>query len=84
MRPRSGEYSTKVQDNVERLRNDIIRVSQSIHAHPELGLHEHWACGFLVQEARDKGFTVETPVAGLGTAFLATYSSGKPGPTIGF
>lgn len=83
MLPRCNEYSGRVQREVELIRDDIIRVSQSIHAHPELGLHEQWSCGFLVDEARAKGFEVETRVAGLDTAFIARYSSKKPGPAIG-
>ena len=84
MIPSLNAYSSKVQQEVDSIRDDIVRVSQSIHAHPELGLHEKWSCGFLVKEASAMGFEVETPVAGMDTAFVARYSSPKPGPAIGF
>ncbi|PKL07562.1 MAG: hypothetical protein CVV51_13460 [Spirochaetae bacterium HGW-Spirochaetae-7] len=84
MLPETGIFHQRVQDEVDRLRQDIERVSLGIHAHPELGLHEHWACNFLVTEATARGFQVETPVAGLETGFVARFSSEKEGPKIAF
>jgi amidohydrolase len=84
MIPAPNAYSGKAQEEVDSIQDDIVRVSRSIHAHPELGLHENWSCAFLCKEAAAMGFKVETPVAGLDTAFVARYTSGKPGPAIGF
>jgi amidohydrolase len=84
MLPDTGVHHAKVLEEVERLRPDALRVSRSIHDRPELGLEERWACGFLADEARKRGFEVETPVAGLETGFVARYSSGKAGPRIAF
>lgn len=84
MIPAPNAYSGKAQEEVDSIQEDIVRVSRSIHAHPELGLHENWSCAFLCREAAAMGFKVETPVAGLDTAFVARYTSGKPGPAIGF
>ena len=69
---------------VERAEEDITRVSMAIHAHPELGLHERWSCDFLATEAGSRGFTVETPAAGMDTAFIGRYSAGKSGPRSAF
>jgi amidohydrolase len=84
MIPAPNAYSGKVQKAVDSIRDDIVRVSHSIHAHPELGLHENWSCAFLCREAAAMGFEVESPVAGMETAFVAKYASGKPGSAIGF
>lgn len=69
---------------VGRIRDEAIKVSQAIHAHPELGLQESWACDFLIAEAAARGFEIEKAVAGLETAFIARYSSPKDGPRIAF
>jgi amidohydrolase len=63
---------------------ELFSISHAIHSDPELGLREHRACELLVSTFRNAGFEVETPVAGLDTAFVATYRSDKPGPRVGF
>ncbi|MGD2129140.1 MAG: amidohydrolase [Lysobacterales bacterium] len=62
----------------------LLAISHAIHSNPELGLQEHRACELLVSTLRDSGFEVQTPVAGLETAFVAEYESGRPGPRVGF
>ena len=84
MLPQASLYHKKVQEEVEGLRQDILRVSLDIHSHPELGLQEHHACSLLSTEAIAAGFTVETPVAGMDTAFVARYTSSRPGPKLAF
>lgn len=44
----------------------------------ELGYKEHQSSELLQAELKDAGFTVEAGVAGIPTAFLATYGSGSP------
>lgn len=84
MLPQATTHHKKVQDEVEGLRQDILRISFDIHSHPELGLQEHHACSLLCAEAAAAGFRVETPVAGMDTAFVARYASSKPGPQVAF
>ena len=84
MLPLSSMYQKKVQEEVDRIQADVIRISLAIHAHPEIGLQEHWACRFLVNEARSRGFKIETPVAGMETGFIAQYGSSSDGPKIAF
>lgn len=55
MRPQPGIYHKMVQEEVNRIQPDIRRISQAIHAHPEIGLQEHRACRLLVDEARANG-----------------------------
>jgi len=52
---------------------------------PEVGWEEHQAVDTLVKVLRGAGFTVETGVADLETAFVATWTSpaGANGPTLG-
>jgi amidohydrolase len=67
-----------IKSGVDELAPRLIGLSHRIHANPELGLQERLACGWCTELLRSEGFTVETPVAGLETAFRATRGSGRP------
>ena len=60
-------------------------LSDWIGHNPEVGFKEFKAVDTLVKVLRASGFRVETPVAGLATAFVATWDSpaGTVGPTLG-
>jgi amidohydrolase len=60
-------------------------LSDWIGRNPEVGFQEFKAVDTLVKVLRAAGFRVETPVAGLATAFVATWDSpaGTNGPTLG-
>src|SRR2546430_10522320 len=60
-------------------------LSDWIGHHPEVGWHEFQAFDTLTAVLRAYGFTVDTGVAGLPTAFTATWTSpaGAAGPTLG-
>ena len=66
------------------LQPELVALSTSIHDHPEMGHQETFAADAHCALLEKYGFTVERPFCGLPTAFKATYSSQKPGPTIGF
>ena len=53
-------------------------VSRQIWETPELGFHENKSSALLQQELRANGFSVEAGVAGMPTAFTASYGNGKP------
>ena len=53
-------------------------VSRQIWETPELGFHESKSSALLQKELRANGFAVESGVAGMPTAFTASYGSGKP------
>ena len=53
-------------------------VSRQIWENPELGFHETKSANLLQQELRTNGFAVESGVAGMPTAFTASWGSGKP------
>jgi len=56
----------------------IIEVSDKIWGFTELGLEEFKSSSLLADELRKAGFRVEMGVAGMPTAFVATYGSGRP------
>jgi aminobenzoyl-glutamate utilization protein B len=53
-------------------------ISRQIWDSPELGYHEQHSSALLRDELRANGFTIADRVAGMPTAFTATWGSGKP------
>jgi len=53
-------------------------VAQKIWGYAEVGFQETQSSALLQQTLKDAGFQVEAGVAGMPTAFVATYGSGKP------
>jgi amidohydrolase len=66
---------------VDRLGDDLERLSRRIHDNPELGYQEVKAAGWLTEFLSAQGFKVERGVAGVETAFRATVETGE-GPTV--
>ena len=67
-----------VLDHVAAHAEHFGALSRQIWETPELGFHENRSSAVLQQELRANGFTVESGVAGMPTAFTASYGSGKP------
>ena len=53
-------------------------ISRQIWESPELGFHEQTSSALLRDELRANGFTIADAVAGMPTAFTASWGSGKP------
>ncbi|ANE45635.1 amidohydrolase [Paenibacillus swuensis] len=69
---------------IESRRDEWITVSKHIWNHPELGNQEYEAMKSLTELLERYGFTVERGVAGIPTAFRATWDSGAAGPTLAY
>jgi amidohydrolase len=67
---------------VDRLADDLERLSHRIHDNPELAFNEEKAHGWLAEFLEKRGAKVERGVGGLPTAFRATIAGAGPGPTI--
>jgi aminobenzoyl-glutamate utilization protein B len=63
-----------IDGNAETLK----RVNQNIWSHAETGLEEVRSSRELIDLLKSKGFEVEEGVAGMPTAFVATYGTGRP------
>jgi amidohydrolase len=68
----------KVKDSVELQRQQLVQLSLFIHDNPELGFKEEKASARLSGYLEDNGFYVERGIAGLATAFQATYGQERP------
>jgi len=64
---------------IDALRDELVSISQYIHANPELGLQEYKACACLCDCLEKHGFNVERGVCGMPTAFRATFSGASEG-----
>ncbi|MBL7845907.1 MAG: amidohydrolase [Cyclobacteriaceae bacterium] len=59
------------------------KVSRDIWGYAELGFNETKSTTELQELLKGNGFTIETGVSNMPTAFVATYSYGTGGPTLG-
>jgi amidohydrolase len=73
----SSNPSTRVEDVVRRRRGDLVELSHSIHAEPELAFDEYRSCAKTRALVAERGFEVTSNVADLDTAFRAVYGSGS-------
>jgi amidohydrolase len=74
----ANRLKTNVKKLVDLHRQELIELSQKIHANPELGFQEEHASTWLTAYLRQNGFKVRKNVGKLPTAFKASYGSGKP------
>jgi amidohydrolase len=72
----------RVADAVDRLAEDLERLSHQLHDHPELAFKEQKAHDWLTEFLGKHGLAVERGVGGIATAFRATVAGAAPGPTV--
>ncbi|PTM09238.1 MAG: amidohydrolase [Bacteroidetes bacterium] len=64
--------------SVEKHKANLIKISDDVWALAETAFQENQSSKILSDYAEQQGFEVERGVAGMPTAFVATYGSGKP------
>lgn len=64
--------------SIDARRADYIGIASQIWSFAEVGYQEQKSSALLQQELRRAGFAVQSGVAGMPTAFVASYGSGKP------
>jgi aminobenzoyl-glutamate utilization protein B len=64
--------------SIERRKAEMIKLSDQIWAYAETALREHKSSKALADYAEREGFKVERGVAGMPTAFIASYGQGSP------
>ena len=68
--------SVSVEDAVNRRRGDLVELSHSIHAEPELAFAEFKSCAKTQALVAEYGFEITAAPGGLDTAFRADFGSG--------
>ena len=78
------EIKERIQEYVDANSTTLIKISQTIHANPEVAFEEFQSMALLADAVDRSGYQVSRGVAGLETAFVATSQSDQPGPTVAF
>lgn len=80
--PANDEAFGKAQQmaiaDIDSRADELKAVNQAIWKWAEVGLQEHKSSGLLIEKLRAAGFELETGIAGMPTAFVASYGQGKP------
>ena len=71
-----AELKTRAQEIVQKAEQALVELSHQIHGHPETSFEEERASAWCADSLATGGFSVETGVADLPTAFTATAGSG--------
>jgi len=64
--------------SIENKSSDLISVSDNIWEAAEVAFREKKSANYLIEYAEKNGFKIEKGLAGIPTAFTATYGEGKP------
>jgi aminobenzoyl-glutamate utilization protein B len=81
--PRLEKLKREAAADVESMRDFTQQMVDSVFSFGELGFQEFETHRYLVGILREHGFTVEEGIAGIPTAFMATWGSGKPVISLG-
>ena len=73
-----SKIKKEIIKSVDAHQDAMIEVSDAIWEAAETSLQEFKSSEYLMNFAEQNGFTVEKGVAGIPTAFTATYGTGKP------
>jgi len=79
--PAIEELKAKVQEEIDRRGEDIVRVAKTILQHPEPGFREHQTSRLVAQKFQELGIPYEDGIAL--TGLKGILDTGKPGPTVG-
>jgi len=80
--PKPQELKDLVCSEIELHRDQLISIADQIHAHPEIGHQEYFACNLLTTELQKIGFEIELGIADMKTAFRATLTGKSAAPRI--
>src|SRR5438132_2763039 len=72
------QYKRNVGLEVDAMQENIQKWNDQVFSFGELGFQEVETTKFLTNILRQNGFTIQEGVAGIPTAFTATWGSGKP------
>ncbi|MEW9671835.1 M20 family metallopeptidase [Ammoniphilus sp. 3BR4] len=57
---------------------EFTDMAKKIWENPQLAYEEKYACDLQIARLKDEGFRIQAPIAGISTAFVAEYGSGRP------
>jgi amidohydrolase len=74
----SQTLKESLANELDTRRDELAKLSHQIHANPELGFEEKKAAGWLTGYLEQNGFSIESGICNLPTAFRASYGRGRP------
>ena len=80
---RLADFKREVVIDIDARREFAQRMVDQIFSFGELGFQEFETSRYLVDLLRENGFTVQEGIAGIPTAWMATWGSGKPVISLG-
>jgi aminobenzoyl-glutamate utilization protein B len=80
---RLEQFRRDVALEVDGMREDIARMNDQVFSFAELGFQEFETSKYLTDILRKNGFTIQESLAGIPTAFMASWGSGKPVISLG-
>lgn len=78
VRPQASAAKQGAVNAIDRRAADLAGLSDRIWAYAEVALREHRSAAALADYAEQQGFRVKRGVAGMPTAFTASYGEGRP------
>jgi aminobenzoyl-glutamate utilization protein B len=81
--PRIERWKHQASEDVDAMATFTQQMVDQIFSYGELGFQETETHRYLVDLLRKHGFTVQEGIAGVPTAFMATWGSGKPVVALG-
>jgi aminobenzoyl-glutamate utilization protein B len=75
---RGQDHAEAVLASIDANRERYAQIAQQMWDFAEVGYRETRSCALLQQHLRAEGFSIQTGVAGMPTAFVASYGSGQP------
>src|SRR6195256_1143332 len=76
--PKLEQYKRDVALEVDGMREDIQSMNDQVFSYGELGFQEFETSKYLTGILKKNGFTVQENLAGIPTAWMASWGSGKP------
>ena len=76
--PKLTQYKQEVVKDIDARADFTAQMVDQIFSYGELGFQEFETSQYLIKVLRDNGFTVQEHYAGIPTAVVATWGSGKP------
>ena len=74
----TNKIKKAVVDWIDTNKDEFYNAADTLWKYPELGMEEHNSSALLIELLEKYGFALEKGVAGMPTAFVATYGKGKP------
>ncbi|MFA5308581.1 MAG: M20 family metallopeptidase [Dehalococcoidales bacterium] len=74
----TAELKAGIARDIDARATQLSELSRNIHDTPETAMKERQACGWLTEYLQANGFTVETGICKLSTAFRGSYGRGTP------